>query len=188
MTPEVERVREAAAAFRPHLAERCARWKAARGMAVGPGAPATKDMCRGAAHALARVLEATVGGAWGVVGGWSDLPDPEWEDFVDTGAMPGGMVDRTGRWRGHYWAASQPDPSDPEAPRIFADVAADQFGHEAVVVAFEGDPRYRANLWEQTLDEELGAGARYHGDRWAEDYLETRPGMAPPAAAPGMAA
>lgn len=194
MIPDVAAVRSVATEAREYLLGRFSEWKRERRYAIDEANPPSKDMCRGAACALALILEAELGGAWCVVGGWERRAEPThvWDEYVDLRAVPGGMLDADGRWRGHYWVASQPDPEDPEAPRLYVDVTADQFGHEGVVVAREDDPRYRANLWEMTIEEELGAGAMHWGHVWSADFFAERDDAtvdgAEPIAVSGMAA
>lgn len=141
-------------------------------------------MRRGAAVAMAEILTKETGWPWRVTGGW-DAVAHGWEDHVFAVSVPGGMLDAGGIWRSPYWATSECDPDDPDAPCTYVDALADQFGHPARVVTPEGDPRYRANLCPMGMDLEIGSGALRHGREWADWFNDVRERERAPA--PGMA-
>ncbi len=83
-------------------------------------------MCRWTSIVLAKVLRDATGHPWRLAGG-----EP-WPPRLPTG----GMRDPSGAWRGHYWV---------ECGDALVDVAADQFGHDAVIVERGVHPLHDAN-------------------------------------------
>jgi hypothetical protein len=111
------------------------------------GLPVTTGLCRGVSAGVQEVLEHRFPDChWTVSGGFGeeysvDRPD-SLHEFVDTARFPGGMVDLKGAWSGHFWVeGAHPDSAD----AIIVDLAADQFGHDPILVIDASDPRYRDN-------------------------------------------
>lgn len=143
--------------------------KADLGIEMQPGDTESKDMCRASAYATAQILRELTGQRWRVEAGWEYQPKYE-EDYhkFRMDQFPGGMLDSSGAWKGHYWAASVPVDGEPQ---LIVDLTADQFGHEDVIVTDSTDPRYRSNILPQTVDDELGHGSRIYGNKWAWDFI-----------------
>ncbi len=134
---------------RPYVEARIEEW-----MDRNPGferpnedAPLTTGFCRGVAAGVAEILRASFPDCfWRVAGGfgaeyYTNTP-PNLAEFVDADCFPGGMVDQSGEWHGHFWVTGG-DPDNDES--LIIDLSADQFGHEDVVVTTIEDPRYREN-------------------------------------------
>jgi len=179
MALDVEAVAAEAERLREFLEPRWLDWKAGR----WSDAPASAHMCRVSSLFAAQALAEAVGGTWDVRGGWAELPAdlrPDEEETLDIGSFPGGMRDASGAWQGHYWAYGY-DLDDLDATGLIVDLTADQFGHAAVVVAHEDDPRYRENIL--PYDEAMGRhmdGSRMRCDIWLDRWRGER------AAAPGL--
>lgn len=173
MTFDEQQLQTIALEARAHLVERFETWKRSRGFPVGPDSPPTRDMCRAAAAAIAIILTEYTGWEWSVDGGWHQPIAPElpFADSYNALIGPGGILDSTGKWRGHYWATSVCDPDDPEAPGTIVDISADQFGLPEVIVSVDGDLRFRSNLDPMAMEEELGDGAWTWARRWADEFL-----------------
>lgn len=111
------------------------------------GVPLTTGFCRGVAAGVAEILgDAFPDCFWRVAGGfgveYSRNTPPNLAEFVDGECFPGGMVNESGEWHGHFWVTGG-DPDSDEG--LIIDLSADQFGHEHVVVTHIEDPRYREN-------------------------------------------
>jgi hypothetical protein len=155
------------------------------GLPVRPGETETTGFCRGVAWGLMLVLQEEVPEIeWRVEGGWGveavsvTMPDgtPRQDavGFVDAAAWPGGMVDRDGVWRGHFWVTGRAS----DGGRVIVDLTADQFGWEDVVVEAADDPRYRSNLEPSRIPGDFTAAEKGWGVR-----LHYGHGAPPPAAA-----
>jgi hypothetical protein len=116
-------------------------WRRERGRPE-PACP-SEGMCRFAAQLLARRLTQAQIGDWIVTGG-APQSDYGLEAFRHLKAGDGGIQDSTDAWQGHYWALRPADG-------LIADVTADQFGHDPVVVTDTSDSRYRPNYKKVSL-------------------------------------
>lgn len=105
----------------------------------------TSGCCAGASAALLKVLRAEYPEAqWKFTGGYgSDQKlSPDSATYLDLTMHPGGMLNRSGEWRGHFWI----EGTLSSGQRVIVDITADQFGHEKLIVTDTDDPRYRKNL------------------------------------------
>lgn len=112
--------------------------------------PTTDDcsMCRYTAAFMAEIL----GGKWKVAGG-ADL-----QEVNNPHIEPGGFLTPSGERFGHYWATNG---------TLIIDLAAEQFGADAVIVTGNDDPRYISNYTAEELAEHLN-----HVEEKVDEWLE----------------
>lgn len=165
-----EEVMLAATAYRVALVAYAVDWRERHGCPVAEGEPLTRDLCKGAAYGLMLLLrEAFPDAEWHVDGGWGieserSVRSGRADRWVDAARWPGGMLDPSGAWRGHYWVSG----CQPDGTRLVVDIAADQFGYEDLVIEPASDPRYRSNVRPDVPGYGLSEGemAFGHGLEW----------------------
>ena len=158
------------------------RWEAVRvanGTRLPPGKPGSHDMCLLSTAFLKRVLEREMPGfGWTAAAGTSDRGDDVNPDYQ----FPGGYREGTRAWRPHFWLA------DGDYAYV-VDLTADQFGGPSVTVAEETgkgeSARYRENLFEGFVGEDLRAVA-WRASGWMSEWEAAHaPGWAEAPAPPG---
>lgn len=139
--PMIEDIQKTLAEFRPLLEEHV------HSLFNGKRKPG--DMtgcCRGASGALLKVLRERFPEAeWKLAGGYGTelgMPIEEAEEWLVTGAWPGGFNKSDGVWCGHFWVVGLL----PSGQSVIVDATADQFVHEPIIVSTADDTRYKANL------------------------------------------
>ncbi len=102
--------------------------------------PPSRWMCRSTSIFLAEVFRTQLGGCWQIVGG---RPEKDLDATPEGGV---GIFATNGTWNDHCWL---------EGSGLIVDLTSDQFGHPTVIITAVEDMRYRANLSEQDMAEEL---------------------------------
>lgn len=120
------------------------RW--ALGRSHGRTGLLSSGMCRLTSAFLVKALSQATGTRWTVRGGAPASDAGVWE--LRDGVTEGGMIDRDGFWRGHYWVEDL-------SGALMVDLTADQFGWEPLIVRETGDPRYRANYLAHAVRDHL---------------------------------
>jgi len=102
--------------------------------------PPSRWMCRSTSIFLAEVFRTQLGSVWQIVGGRPE----KYLDATPEGAV--GIFATNGTWNDHCWL---------EENGLVVDLTADQFGHPTVIITAADALRYRANLSEQDMAEDL---------------------------------
>lgn len=153
-------------------------WKQSKKIKTNYLQPASLNMCRAASWATQEFLCDNTDQGWMIVGGWHNLPlDKKYHPYVNQDQLPGGMIDQWGRYNGHYWVSSeQPvNINDIDQPIsnfkfMYVDITADQFGYSKLLVTDENDQRYRANLYEDLILQEIEQSSIALGAKWYREY------------------
>lgn len=177
------RIEEFLAEVRPFLEERWCAWKRDR-IPDAPACAPSLGMCRftcafllplmierfPAADAAAAVDRRRRSVSWRVAAGMSDFHPADDGWLTGRGKPPsswrnddgiGGMRTVAGVWRDHYWLV--------RSDGVLADVTADQFGHETIIVSVQDDLRYLENWKPAWAAEHLKEVAGRAAD-WRRDW------------------
>ena len=176
---DAETLRARAREMRAFLEERWQEWKAERPAMVNgevatmldDGKPLSHGMCRLTVRFLDETLpEAFPYLEWRATQGFAQaLPgDP----LIEGAPVPGGVRGADGEWRDHLWMETRIDGAT-----WVVDLAADQFGHESVVVAPKDD-RHRKNVLDEATDEHVW-DATDSAERWAEMWTDAKAAPSP---------